>query len=149
MLGFGKIASSAALGYAVLPVLESCMPTSAPLSPQSNSTPVGPDGRVAVLVSDVTPSQPYKVAPGITGPDGMGVIVTLANGVYHAFSQRCTHASCPVDSRLNSAQDIHCSCHGSLFALDGTVVAGPATAPLTAYDAVYDAGSKVLHIKLT
>ncbi|SRR5579883_3104179 len=149
LLGLSKAAGSAALGYAVLPVLNSCMPTSAPLEPQSNSNPVGPDGRVAVLVSDVTPANPYKVAPGVTGPDGMGVVITLANGVYHAFSQRCTHASCPVDTRLDSNRDIHCSCHGSLFALDGSVVQGPATAPLTPYDAIYDQASQVLHIKLT
>lgn len=136
------------MGLAVLPVLESCLPTSAPLIAQANTTPVGPDGKVVVDVSDVTPAKPYKVAAGITGPDGMGVIITLFSGAYLAMSQRCTHASCPVDAAL-AGGDIHCACHNSNFALDGTVLSGPAPTRLGMYDSTYDAASNTLHIKLT
>ena len=135
------------MGIMVLPVVEACLPTSAPIAPLTTSNPVGPDGRVAVDVSDLSPSHPFKAASGITGPDGMGVLVTLTNGVYHAFSQRCTHASCPVDTQL-AGNNIHCACHNSNFALDGTVLSGPASSPLVSYTTTYDATAKVLHIKL-
>lgn len=145
--GAGKVTGGLAMGIMVLPVVESCLPTSAPIAPLTTSNPVGPDGKVAVDVSDLTPSHPFKTASGITGPDGMGVLVTLTNGSYHAFSQRCTHASCPVDSQL-AGSDIHCSCHNSNFALDGTVLSGPAPSPLVPYNTTYDATAQVLHIKL-
>ncbi|MDP4200122.1 MAG: Rieske 2Fe-2S domain-containing protein [Bacteroidota bacterium] len=148
LAGAGKLTGGVAMGLAVLPVIEACLPTSAPIIPIAASNPVGPDGKVAVDVSDITPSHPYKVASGITGPDGMGVLITLTNGTtWHAFSQRCTHASCPVDSQL-AGTDIHCSCHNSYFTLEGSVVSGPAPSPLVAYDTTYDAAAKVLQVKL-
>ena len=145
--GAGKVTGGLAMGIAALPILEACLPTSAPIAPLTTSNPVGPGGLVAVDVSDLSPSHPFKVASGITGPDGMGVLITLTNGTYRALSQRCTHASCPVDTQL-AGTNIHCSCHNSLFALDGSVIQGPATSPLTAYTSTYDAGAKVLHVKV-
>ncbi|BDU01389.1 Rieske (2Fe-2S) protein [Nocardia sputorum] len=67
-------------------------------------------------------------------PVGGGVIVgdtvvtQPAAGTFVGLSSVCTHAGCKVATV--SGGTINCACHGSKFALDGTVVAGPATRPL-------------------
>jgi Rieske Fe-S protein len=50
-------------------------------------------------------------------------------GEQHELSARCTHLGCIV--RFNRAERTwDCPCHGSRFALDGTVIEGPAVHPL-------------------
>ena len=60
------------------------------------------------------------------------VIVTQpASGVLRAFSAVCTHVGC-ICNKVASGT-ISCPCHGSEFKItDGTVVTGPAPAPLAA-----------------
>ncbi|GAA4878079.1 FAD-dependent oxidoreductase [Kitasatospora terrestris] len=54
-------------------------------------------------------------------------------GRLHTVGARCTHLGCTV--HFNEAeQSWDCPCHGSRFALDGTVVQGPATRPLEPLD---------------
>jgi menaquinol-cytochrome c reductase iron-sulfur subunit len=45
------------------------------------------------------------------------------------FSPVCTHLGCRYDWEPNSGRFL-CPCHGSLFGLDGKVLAGPAPRPL-------------------
>ena len=70
-------------------------------------------------------------------PVGGGVIFTAekvvvtqpTEGKFHAFSAVCTHVGCIVNQISNGTID--CPCHGSQFKItDGSVVAGPAPAPL-------------------
>jgi len=147
--GLGKMTGAAALGYIALPLLESCLPTSVPLVPAATSIPIGPDGTITVDVSTLTLANPSLVVANFTADDGFGVIITLtSDGMYHALSMRCTHASCVVDRALTNGE-IHCNCHGSLFHLDGTVDTGPATVDLTSYPVTPpDAGSHIAHIKV-
>jgi nitrite reductase/ring-hydroxylating ferredoxin subunit len=50
-------------------------------------------------------------------------------GALHAVSLRCTHLGCLL--RFNSAErSWDCPCHGSRFAVDGSVLEGPAVHPL-------------------
>jgi cytochrome b6-f complex iron-sulfur subunit len=51
-----------------------------------------------------------------------------------ALSAVCTHQGCIVDYSATTNQ-IECECHGSEFALDGSVVRGPANRPLKMYSA--------------
>lgn len=54
-----------------------------------------------------------------------------AEGQYKAFSARCTHAGCVLDTVEKG--EGNCPCHGSRFdALTGQVLQGPATDPLPA-----------------
>jgi Rieske Fe-S protein len=47
----------------------------------------------------------------------------------HALSARCTHLGCIV--AFNDAETAwQCPCHGSRFAVDGSVIQGPANRPL-------------------
>jgi Rieske Fe-S protein len=60
------------------------------------------------------------------------VVVTQPKaGEFKAFSAVCTHQGCLVSSVADG--QIRCPCHGSSFsATDGSVVGGPAPAPLPA-----------------
>jgi glycine/D-amino acid oxidase-like deaminating enzyme/nitrite reductase/ring-hydroxylating ferredoxin subunit len=55
------------------------------------------------------------------------------NGVVHAVSARCTHLGC-ILAWNDAEQSWDCPCHGSRFAVDGSVLQGPATAPLDPRD---------------
>jgi Rieske Fe-S protein len=57
------------------------------------------------------------------------VITQPVAGEFKAFSSKCTHQGCAVKDISNGT--INCPCHNSQFdASDGSVKAGPATAPL-------------------
>src|SRR5436305_1552790 len=63
--------------------------------------------------------------------DGGTVVTQPAAGTYKAFTAVCTHAGCTVGTV--SDNKIMCPCHGSVYsAMDGSVLAGPAPAPLAA-----------------
>jgi cytochrome b6-f complex iron-sulfur subunit len=63
-----------------------------------------------------------------------GVIVArTASGSYIAVSSTCTHAGGTVQFDVNNNL-FHCPVHGSNFAVDGSVLNGPAGSPLTKYN---------------
>jgi nitrite reductase/ring-hydroxylating ferredoxin subunit len=67
----------------------------------------------------------------IVSADGGTVITQPASGTFKAFTAVCTHQFCTVGSV--SDNQITCPCHGSVFsAKDGSVLQGPARAPLAA-----------------
>jgi nitrite reductase/ring-hydroxylating ferredoxin subunit len=146
--GCGKVITGAALSGLILPVLQSCVPTSLPLTPLPPSLPVGADGRVIVDVSDLNVGNPIKSVPGLYGNDGLPILITrISDTDFRALSSYCPHAGCQVESTLRGTS-IPCLCHNSLFALDGSVVQGPAVTGLKRYDTTYDATSHTLHIKV-
>ena len=72
-------------------------------------------------------------------------------GVFDAFVARCTHAGCvlaigaagPATSETVEGETIDCPCHGSRFALNGTVVRGPAMEPLVPVNVTVKGGQIV------
>jgi Rieske Fe-S protein len=62
-----------------------------------------------------------------------GVVVTQPEtGTFHGFTIVCTHQGCQVSTVTDT---INCLCHGSKYSIeDGSVVTGPAPAPLTVVD---------------
>ncbi len=57
------------------------------------------------------------------------IIVVNHDGSLSALSAICTHMGCTVNYNEESGR-IHCPCHGSEFALDGSNLKGPAKHPL-------------------
>ncbi|NOK21172.1 ubiquinol-cytochrome c reductase iron-sulfur subunit [Corallococcus carmarthensis] len=92
------------------------------------------EGWVEVALAD----HPTLREPGghasIRVPDALldVVVVHAADGCYRAVWRTCTHGDCAVawDGALGM---VECPCHGSRFGLDGSVLRGPASRPLTAF----------------
>jgi Rieske Fe-S protein len=83
-------------------------------------------------------------------PEGGGVILSDEDvvvtqptaGQFAGFSSICTHAGCEVGEVADGT--INCPCHGSQYSIeDGSVVTGPATAPLPPVDVKVDGDSVV------
>lgn len=55
------------------------------------------------------------------------LVMKLPDGNYRSLYLRCTHEDQPLSA---TAKGLHCTSHGSRFALDGSVTTGPATKPL-------------------
>ncbi|MDQ4489296.1 FAD-dependent oxidoreductase [Sinomonas sp. ASV486] len=82
-----------------------------------------------------------RLAPGEGAVFDVGGKATAvyadAAGVVHALSARCTHLRCVVEFAhgADGAEPTwDCPCHGSRFALDGTVIQGPAEKDLAHRD---------------
>jgi Rieske Fe-S protein len=83
---------------------------------------------------DAPPGTAFVMADGgennAAGDPTFGGFVTRERGVLRAFAITCPHLGC---SYAFDDQKRHfvCPCHGSEFALDGRVLHGPATSPLS------------------
>jgi len=65
--------------------------------------------------------------------EGNIIIANVGNDTFIALSKTCTHAGCTV-SYSASNNNFPCPCHGSVFSTSGSVVNGPASSPLKAYN---------------
>ena len=63
-------------------------------------------------------------------PAFSGFAVKDQAGNLNVFAVNCSHLGCSVAFNT-SAKRFDCPCHGSQFSLDGNVLHGPATAPLS------------------
>lgn len=71
------------------------------------------------------------------------VVTQPEEGTFKAFSSVCTHQGCTVSSSTDG--EIPCTCHGSVFSLeDGSVLDGPANAPLPEVEITVDGDSVFL-----
>ncbi|HEX2731158.1 MAG TPA: Rieske 2Fe-2S domain-containing protein [Polyangiaceae bacterium] len=61
------------------------------------------------------------------------ILVRLADDQFVAYSQSCTHLSCPVHYEPERRQ-LYCPCHEGYFSVeDGSVLGGPPPRPLPRY----------------
>ena len=75
------------------------------------------------------------------------ILVRTSETEVVALSDICTHAGCAV--HYNSSQMIlACPCHGSQFALSGSVIRGPAVAPLRTFPVSIDTTTNTLTVTL-
>ena len=82
------------------------------------------------------------VGGGMVYTDAKVVVTQPSKGKFMAFSAVCTHVGCLCNQVADGT--INCPCHGSKFKItDGSVVAGPAPAPLAA-KTVTVSGGKIL-----
>jgi nitrite reductase/ring-hydroxylating ferredoxin subunit len=75
------------------------------------------------------------------------ILVRTSDTQVVALSDICTHAGCAV--HYNPSQMIlACPCHGSQFALSGSVIRGPAVAPLKTFPVSIDTTTNTLTVTL-
>ncbi len=92
-------------------------------------------------VSYLTPQIPAEMVFRKTRTDGWRVtsekktawVVKLADNSVVAFGAQCTHLGCAYHWDETNHQFL-CPCHTSIFALDGSVISGPAPRPLDRYE---------------
>ena len=73
------------------------------------------------------------------------LVVHLMDHDLYAVSAICTHMGCTVDYKKETGQ-IDCPCHGSQYALDGSVLRGPAKQPLKRYDVTTENGQVMIKV---
>ena len=76
----------------------------------------------------VGPPDSIAVGSVLENTEHRAFVVRLPDG-FRALSSVCTHLGCITRYQPDRDQ-IACPCHGSRFAMDGEVVAGPAPRPL-------------------
>jgi len=97
-------------------------------SGSQGSTELGSGGSAGEGLT--TPKAAIPVGGGKIFTDAQAVVTQPKSGQFKAFTAVCPHQQCVV---AEVAQTINCNCHGSKFSItDGSVVTGPATAPLAA-----------------
>ncbi len=77
-------------------------------------------GNISELQVGTVKSVPGE--PVFVGRDG--------NGVY-AMTTTCTHEGCDMSTNSALTSRVTCTCHGSVFDLNGNVLSGPAKSSLT------------------
>jgi nitrite reductase/ring-hydroxylating ferredoxin subunit/uncharacterized membrane protein len=70
----------------------------------------------------------------------VGILLVRQGKTIHAMDDRCAHLGCQLHKGKLENGTVVCPCHGSAFALDGTVVRGPATADQPGLDARVQSG---------
>jgi nitrite reductase/ring-hydroxylating ferredoxin subunit len=99
----------------------------------AGETPAAGGGAVLASATDI------PVGGGKIFKDEKIVVTQPTQGTFKAFSSKCTHRGCPVDSV--SGGTINCPCHGSKFKIeDGSVAGGPAPKPLEAREVAVQNG---------
>jgi Rieske Fe-S protein len=84
------------------------------------------------------PASDVPVGGAHVYPDQAVIVTQPTAGTYRGFSTKCPHQGCAV-SRIEGTSLV-CPCHGSAFALDGSVTHGPAQKGLTAQPVAVTAG---------
>ena len=120
----------AAVSGVALPVLAACGSDDATPATSSGNGGNGGNGGGSAGTSVPTADVPVGGGTIVTDADENVFVVTQpAEGEFKAFSGICTHQKCPVTEV--AGDEIVCNCHGSRYAVaDGSVVDGPAPAPL-------------------
>jgi menaquinol-cytochrome c reductase iron-sulfur subunit len=117
-------------------------------------------------ISQLAPGVPIEVSFQESRLDGWKVltekktawVVKETNNNIVAFGPQCTHLACAYHWQMDAGKFV-CPCHGSAFALDGSVLNGPAARPLDRYltkiennrlqiGALRQSGSPVAHRKI-
>lgn len=102
------------------------------------SLPKGPnelaDGEAVKFDAPTSPNSAFIMADGggdnAPGDLAFGGFMVKTDGKVNVFAINCSHLGCPIGLNRD-AKTFDCPCHGSRFHLDGTVLHGPAPAPLS------------------
>jgi Rieske Fe-S protein len=98
--------------------------------------------KVAVGLAKLEPLQKVGGSTTVKIKEREVLLVRSSETQVCAINPQCTHKKCTVAFKQETGK-IHCKCHKSAFALDGTVEGGPAPKPLQIYPAQLD-GERVI-----
>lgn len=138
------------VGAAAAVVLAGCGDESSPAGGSDSPSPEeetegsggGGGGEGAGGGAELGSAADVAVGSGAIFAEQQVVVTQPTEGEFRAFDTTCTHQGCPVSEVTDT---INCDCHGSAFALeDGSVVQGPATAPLAAKQVTVEDGTILL-----
>lgn len=129
----GSVALFASLGIS----LASCSDSSTGPEDTDDST-IDVEGS-AITIDLSTPAfQALQNQNGmILSLSGGFLAVNVDGNTIRAFSNVCTHAACDNDWQLPGDQFV-CTCHNSVFNLNGQPISGPAQRDLPEYEVVRD-----------
>jgi Rieske Fe-S protein len=102
----------------------------------SLSTPLDQlqDESATKILAPTNPNSAFIMADGggdnAPGDLAFGGYVVKTGGKLSVFAQNCSHLGCSVNFNQD-AKTFDCPCHGSRFHINGTVLRGPAAAPLS------------------
>jgi len=107
-------------------VLESCS--------KDDSDPTKQDPNPPPSALEIDLSLPANSALNTTGSSKIlsNVIIINMGSAFVALSSVCTHEGCTVGYNSTSG-NIECPCHGSVYAISGNVLVGPAPRALRSY----------------
>ena len=92
------------------------------------------NGTATRILAPTSPNSAFIMADGggdnAKGDLAFGAFVVKNGGNVEVFAQNCSHLGCSI-SFNQTAGSFDCPCHGSRFNLDGSVLHGPAQAPLS------------------
>jgi cytochrome b6-f complex iron-sulfur subunit len=98
------------------------------------NTPLADIPEGSALRFDSPAGMSFTMADGgegnTAGDPTYGAYLAREQGTLRAFAITCPHLGCSYNYD-DGLRHFLCPCHGSQFALDGSVVHGPATAPLS------------------
>jgi len=120
------ILRGAALGGVALPLLAACGSDTGTADPPAKSASPSTDSSGGM---DIASTADVPVGGGTIFADEEIVLTQATEGDFKAFTAVCTHQGCTVTTIEDGT--INCPCHGSMYSIeDGSVVGGPAPAPL-------------------
>lgn len=90
--------------------------------------------QVRVALSELKGLDGRDRTAGIKVGDKEIILIKLDDNTIRALDATCTHKQCPVRYKPKWGH-LRCRCHGSRFALDGTVLNPPAKKSLASYKA--------------
>ncbi len=112
-----------------------------------NGFPSVSDGTVTVPIAQFP--ELGTVGGSVIGkPAGLNdklIVARVAADQVIALSAICTHMQCDVQLVLEDL-DLYCGCHGSAYAFDGKVLAGPAVQPIKRYPVDFDGSTIVITV---
>jgi nitrite reductase/ring-hydroxylating ferredoxin subunit len=100
----------------------------------------GPPGVLTVRVSEYPALQSVHGSMQLIFTDLVHpVLINRGPGdIFYAMDSDCQHAHCVVRTYDHAAGGTICSCHGSIYAIDGARVFGPTERGLNRFAAIYD-----------
>ena len=102
------------------------------------------NGAVNVAIDSASPLASVGGAALVQSPAGLFLVARTSQTTFTALTSLCTHQDCTITGFLNSRYV--CPCHLSQFSTSGSVVQGPAVAPLRQFATAF--ANNVLTITL-